>query len=148
MVSFTSHNRRIIICRYPVYAQLLIFMTVYEESSRDEIAIGPFMETGFILFHLFISISHCEVYSKQRTRYVFSYDPLQRRLDAMSRRLRIGEYGQQWILYWIDLFIWDFLCLAVSYKSIASPDLNAFLRHYPMRVCTLCHTPDVKIHQG
>lgn len=123
-------------------------MTVYEESSRDEIAIGPFMETGFILFHLFISISHCEVYSKQRTRYVFSYDPLQRRLDAMSRRLRIGEYGQQWILYWIDLFIWDFLCLAVSYKSIASHDLNAFLRHYPMRVCTLCHTPDVKIHQG
>ena len=72
-------------------------MTVYEESSRDEIAIGPFMETGFILFHLFISISHCEVYSKQRTRYVFSYDPLQRRLDAMSRRLRIGEYGRRWI---------------------------------------------------
>lgn len=120
-------------------------MTVYEESSRDEIAIGPFMETGFILFHLFISISHCEVYSKQRTRYVFSYGPLQRRLDAMSRRLRIGEYGQQWILYWIDSFNPGLpICLAVACKSIASPDLSAFLRHYPMRVCTLCHTPDVK----
>ena len=99
-------------------------------------SLGPFMETGFILFHLFISISHCEVYSKQRTRYVFSYDPLQRRLDTMSRRLRIGEYGQRWILYRIESLIWDRLCLAAMCKSIASPDLNAFLRHYPMRVCT------------
>lgn len=86
-------------------------------------SIGPFMETGFILFHLFISISHCEVYSKQRTQYVFSYDPLQRRLDAMSRRIRIGEYGQQWILYWIDLFIWD--CLYV-WLLRASPPLIRF----------------------
>ena len=102
------------------YAQLLVLMTVYEESFRDEIAIGPFMETGFILFHLFISISHCEVYSKQRTRYVFSYDPLQRRLDAMSRRLRIGEYGQRWILYWIDSFNPGLpICLAVACNSIA-----------------------------
>lgn len=83
-------------------------------------SLGPFMETGFILFHLFISISHCEVYSKQRTRYVFSYDPLQRRLDAMSRRLRIGNIWPAMDFYTgSNHSIRDCLFLAVVCKSTA-----------------------------
>lgn len=105
-----------IICRYLQYAPLQ-FSCQYMRNHLGMRSLGPFMETGFFLFHLFISISHCEVYSKQRTRYVFSYDPLQRRFDTMSRRLRIGEYGQRWILYWIDSFIRT----AYSWLVCASP---------------------------